>query len=237
MYVQSKVIILTSINYSDTDMIVKCFSKEKGKLTFMVKGVRKPGKRKNKKSYFQPLSILQAGFQYRENKQLQYFKELDIDEPLSTIHQDIKKSTVVLFLSEVIGNAIQEEEVNDQLFFYLENAIFWLDTHQQTQNFHIAFLIGFSKYLGIYPELSHLQEHLDLTNNQLENNQLNDVDILKLAEIIKGNIDITNSHNININRKERLNVLELLLLYYRQMLPGFKFPKSFAVVKDIFLNY
>ena len=234
MYVHSKIIILSYINFSDTDIILKCFSKEKGKLTFMVKGVRKSGKKKNSISYFQPLTILQAGFLYRENKQLLFFKDLDIEEPLNSIHQDIKKSTVVMFLSEIIESAVQEEEVNQQLFSYLENAIHWLDTHQQTQNFHIAFLIRFSKYLGIYPELNQLKEQIDVNNNQFENNKLNDKDLSKLGELIKRDIDITNSHTIKITKQERLNILELLLLYYRKMLPGFRFPNSFAVVKDIF---
>ena len=234
MYVHSKIIILSYINFSDADIIVKCFSKEKGKLTFMVKGIRKSGKKKNSISYFQPLNILQAGFLYRENKQLLFFKDLDIEEPLSSIHQDIKKSTVVMFLSEVIESAIQEEEINEQLFSYLENAIHWLDTHQQTQNFHIAFLIKFSRYLGIYPELNQLKEQIDENNNQFENDKLSDKNLLKLSELIKRNMDITNCHNIRITKQERLIILEFLLLYYRKMLPGFRFPKSFAVVKDIF---
>ena len=234
MYVHSKIIILSYINYSDADIIVKCFSKEKGKLTFMVKGIRKSGKKKNSISYFQPLTILQAGFQYRENKQLLFFKDLDIDEPLSSIHQDIKKSTVVMFLSEVIESAIQEEEINEQLFSYLDSAIHWLDAHQQTQNFHIAFLIRFSRYLGIYPELNQLKEDFELNKNQYENNLVTDKNLMKLAELIRLNIDITNSHQVNITKHERLELLELLLVYYRKMLPGFRFPNSFAVVKDIF---
>jgi DNA repair protein RecO (recombination protein O) len=234
MYVQSKIIILSYINFSEADIIVKCFSKEKGKLTFMVKGVRKAGKKKNSISYFQPLNVLQAGFLYRENKQLLFFKDLDIEEPLSSIYEDIKKSTVVMFLSEVIESAIQEEEINEQLFSYLENAIHWLDTHQQTQNFHIAFLLRFSRYLGIYPELNQLKELIDENNNQFENDKLTDKNLLKLSELIKRDIDITNCHNIKINKQERLNILEFLLLYYRKMLPGFRFPNSFAVVKDIF---
>ena len=234
MYVHSKIIILSFINFSDTDIIVKCFSKEKGKLTFMVKSIRKSGKKKNSLSYFQPLSILQAGFQYRENKQLLFFKDLDIEEPLSSIHQDIKKSTIVIFLSEVIESAIQEEEINEQLFSFLENAIHWLDTHQQNQNFHIAFLLRFSKYLGIYPELNQLKEDFELSNNQYESKLSTDKNLLMLAELIKQKIDITNSHHIKITKQERLDILELLLLYYRKMLPGFKFPKSFAVVRDVF---
>lgn len=234
MYVHSKIIILSFINYSESDIIVKCFSKEKGKLTFMVKSIRKSGKKKNSLSYFQPLSILQAGFQYRENKQFLFFKDLDIEEPLSNIHQDIKKSSIVLFLSEIIESAIQEEEINEQLFSFLENAIHWLETHQQTQNFHIAFLIRFSRYLGIYPEINQLKEDFELSNDQYHSKLSINKNLIRLAELIKHDIDITNSHQVNITKQERLNILELLLLYYRKALPGFKFPNSFAVVRDIF---
>lgn len=233
MYTRSKIIILSTIKYADADLIVKCFSKELGKLSFLVKGARRSGKKKTGMSYFLPFNILWATFQYRENKNLLYFKEINIDLPLTHIHQDIRKSSIVFLLTEVVENAIQEEEVNENMFSYLENAIYWLDTHESTQNFHIAFLVGFSRYLGIYPELYHLNENIekDTFDAQLKFDPKN---IDRLEQVLNQGIDITTSHQFKLDKKEKLGILNILMLYYRTMIPDFNVPRSYAVVKDIF---
>lgn len=233
MYARSKIIILSTIKYADADLIVKCFSKELGKLSFLVKGARRSGKKKTGMSYFLPFNILWATFQYRENKNLLYFKELNIDLPLTHIHQDVRKSSIVFLLTEIVESAVQEEEVNENMFSYIENAIYWLDTHESTQNFHIAFLVGFSRYLGIYPELYHLNENIkeDLLEPQLKFDTRN---IDKLEQLLDQGIDITTSHKFKLDKREKLEILNILILYYRNMLPEFKIPRSYAVVKDIF---
>lgn len=233
MYTRSKIIILSTIKYADADLIVKCFSKELGKLSFLVKGARRSGKKKTGMSYFLPFNILWATFQYRENKNLLYFKEINIDLPLTHIHQDIRKSSIVFLLTEVVENAIQEEEVNENMFSYLENAIYWLDTHESTQNFHIAFLVGFSRYLGIYPELYHLNENVKEDRNEPQLN-FDTRNIQRLEGLLKEGVDITNSHNFKLDKREKLEILNILMLYYRNILPDFKVPRSYAVVKDIF---
>lgn len=233
MHTQSKIIILSTIKYADSDLIVKCLSEKLGKLTFMVKGARKSGKKKNQMSYFLPFNVLWATFQYRENKNLLYFKELNIDYPLSNIHQDINKSSVVLLLTEIVENAIQEEEINESLYSYLENAIYWLDTHDKTQNFHIAFLIGFSKFLGIYPELYHINDSIDQSIYD-KNLRVSHQSVTKLDQLLKDEIIITNCHLFKLTKKERLEILNALIVYYRYMIPNFKTPNSYAVVKDLF---
>ena len=232
MYTQSKIIVLSTIKYADADLIVKCLSEKKGKLSFLVKGARKGGKNKTRMAYFQPFNILQATFQYRENKNLLYFKELNIDQPLANIHQDIKRSSIVLLLTEIVEKAIQEEEVNEDMFAYIENAICWLDSNSENQNFHIAFLIGLTRYLGIYPDSSQINDIVvgdGHANLKVRNNSL-----VKLEELLKSHISLTNAHQFKLAKNEKLEILNALILYYRNMIPGFKIPQSYAVVKDVF---
>ena len=232
MYTRSKIIILSTIKYADSDLIVKCISRKMGKLSFLVKGVRKSGKKRNNISYFLPLNVLWATFQYRENKNLLYFKELNIDQPLSNIHQDVKRSSIVLLLAEIIEKAVQEEEVNENMFNYLENSIYWLDTHEKNQNFHIAFLIGFSRFLGIYPEIYHLND--SIKNNYNIDLNVSDGSLVKLHQLLKDEIDITNSHQYKLRKAEKIEILNAMILYYRNMIPNFDIPRSYTVVKDIF---
>ena len=58
----SKAIVLKTIKYGDTSLIIHVFTKEHGKIAFIVKGARKV-KTKIKANIIQPLSILEI--QYR----------------------------------------------------------------------------------------------------------------------------------------------------------------------------
>ena len=64
-------------------------------------------------------------------------KELKIAHPLHSIHSDIFKSTMVMFLSEVLHFSIHEEEKNEPFFEFIETRLHWLDHNDKFNNFHL----------------------------------------------------------------------------------------------------
>ena len=56
MTVHTPAIVLKSFPYGETSIISKCFTKEKGKVSFIVRGAR--SKKSSKFSHFQPLSYI-----------------------------------------------------------------------------------------------------------------------------------------------------------------------------------
>ena len=42
----------------------------------------------------------------------------------------------------------------EDLFKYLETALQWLDTHNETSNFHLILMLEITKFLGFYPDTS-----------------------------------------------------------------------------------
>lgn len=86
-----------------------------------------------------------------------------------SIHTSVVKQSIVLFLSEILTSAIQEEENNTLLYEYLERSLIWFDSHEQISNFHLLFLLNLTKFLGFYPDVSqsnkngfHLREGFSL---------------------------------------------------------------------------
>jgi DNA repair protein RecO (recombination protein O) len=53
-----------------------------------------------------------------------------------------------------LHHSIHEEEKNEALFTFLETALIWLDTHNDTANFHLILLLEITKYFGFYPDIS-----------------------------------------------------------------------------------
>ena len=68
------------------------------------------------------------------------------------MNTNIVKSTILIFLSEVLHHSIREEEKNELLFDFLESALIWLDNHDEIANFHLILLLEVTKFLGFYPD-------------------------------------------------------------------------------------
>src|SRR5699024_5788730 len=127
MYVPTKAIVLRSIRYSEADLIAKCYTASDGLKSYMLRGVLKSKKGKLKASMFQPFSQLELVARHKNKGTLEYIKEAKITNINLGIRQHVQKSSIAIFLAEVIQNAIQEEEQNTSLFNFLEHSIEWLE--------------------------------------------------------------------------------------------------------------
>ena len=56
--ITTKAIVLSSLKYSDTSLIVKCYTEQEGIKSYIIKGVLKAKKGGIKVAYFQPLTQL-----------------------------------------------------------------------------------------------------------------------------------------------------------------------------------
>ena len=154
MIISTKAVILSKLKYKDHDLIVRAYTASNGVVSFLVKGAFSSKKTKIKPAYFQPLSLLQLEIDYKNNRDLHYIKNLCLQQPYSTLHTDILKSTVVMFLAEILTMVLKEEAPNEGLYNYIETALLWFDTVDCNSIFHHQFLMGLTKYVGVSPELS-----------------------------------------------------------------------------------
>src|SRR5690606_19559514 len=74
--------------------------------------------------------------------------------PYHTVNSDITKTTLAIFLSEILHHSIKEEEKNQSLYSFLETALLWLDTHNEVANFHLILMMEITKFLGFFPDSS-----------------------------------------------------------------------------------
>ena len=132
-------LVLSSIKYGDSSLIVRILTRETGLKSYLVKGVLKSKRGKLKAAYFQPLAQLELVVSHRAKANLHYIREAKIDYTYTSLPTDWTKQAIVLFLAEVITKVIREEEQNTPLFDYLQAALQWLDTHDQVAYFHLVF--------------------------------------------------------------------------------------------------
>ncbi len=236
--VSTKAIVLNAIKYSDSSLIVKCFTEKDGLKTYLIRGVLKSKKGALRAAYFQPLTQLQIIANHNNKGNLNSIKEVQVAHQYTHIYTDVIKQTIVLFLSEVLSNCIKEEEENNTLYQYLEAAFIWLDTHSSISNFHLLFLVNLSRFLGFYPDIS--EKHKNNFNllegrftDQIHQKEIISNNKLTLFKRLLG-IHFDAIENVSFNKKERQVVLQIILQYFGLHLVGFKQPKSLPILETIF---
>jgi DNA repair protein RecO (recombination protein O) len=236
--VSTKAIVLSSLKYSDSSLIVKCYTEEEGVKSYIIRGILKAKKGKIKVGYFQPLTQLQIAASHNNKGNLNTLKEVQVSYPFKTIYKDIVKQSVVLFLSEILSHSILEEEKNKDLFKYLETAFVWLDVHNKISNFHLLFLFNLTRFLGFYPDLSEnemlgfdLQEG-SFSNNILAKNVISGNNFYQFKKLLGINFD--SIEKVSFSKQERQTVLKIIIRYFELHLDGFKNPKSLQILEAVF---
>ncbi|MCL4145331.1 UNVERIFIED_CONTAM: hypothetical protein GTU68_033874 [Idotea baltica] len=240
MISKTNAIVLSKIRYSDNDLIVKCYTEQLGVVSFLLKGILKSKKGKLKTAYFQILSQLQLEINYQDNRTLQYIKEVKPQVIYSSLHTTIYKSTIVMFLAEVLSNSLQEEEKNELLYTYLETTFQWLDVQKEYSNFHLLFLLKLTRHLGFYPETNTINKpFFNLKGGGFEEQpsdlySISGENLTLLKQLLGTTFDALSL--IKINSRQRQSFLSMLLLYFELHLGSFKKPKSLEVFNQVFNN-
>ncbi|WP_033959777.1 DNA repair protein RecO [Psychroserpens jangbogonensis] len=235
---KNKAIVISKIRYRDNDLIAKCFTKQKGLVSYLIRGALKNNKGKSKAVYFQLLSQLQIEENFKANQSLQYIKEVKIDYIYRSVHTNVFKSSIAMFLAEILSTVLIEEEQNLQLYEYLEVTFKWLDYQDEFSNFHLLFLLNLTQYLGFYPENTNSDAlYFNLSNGLFENQKSNVYSVsgenLMLLKRLLG-IKFDELKTIKISSKQRQSFLTMLLLYFELHLGSFKKPKSLQVFNQVF---
>ena len=236
--VATKAIVLSAIKYGDTSLIVRCFTIKEGLKSYLIKGVLKSKKGKIKAAYFQPLTQLYIEANHNNKGALNSIKEVHVAIPYQSIYTSVFKQTIVLFLSEILSKSIQEEEENKQLFQYLETAFTWLDTHDEIANFHLLFLLNLTRYLGFYPDITESEkEGFNLIEGSFtwpssKKEVISGSELLQFKKLLGINFDSINK--VFFSKSERLQVLRIIIRYFKLHLDGFKDPKSLVVLETVF---
>jgi DNA repair protein RecO (recombination protein O) len=238
MLVKTNAIVLSKLKYRDNDLIVKCYTKQRGIVSYLVRGVLKSQKGSSKMVYFQPLSLVLIEEFYKESRSLQNIKEIKLDCLYQTLHTNILKSAIVMFLSEVLSSVLKEEEQNEQLFLYIENTLNCLDHETEFSNFHLLFLLNLTKYLGFCPDNRNTTNpYFNLSNGLFESKKDEFYSIsgenLTLLKLLLG-MDFDRLNTIKLNSKERQSFLNMLLLYFELHLGDFKKPNSLQIFNQVF---
>lgn len=213
-------IVFRFTKYAESSIIVTIFTHQFGLQTYIVNGVRsKSGK--GKIALYQPLTLLEMVVYHKENANILRLKEVRCFHPYITITSDFKKSTIALFLNEIINKAVKEQTHAHEISEFLFNSFITLDKQDSNiENFHLIFLMRLSKLLGFGPSQ---------TAEILTPFFSDDHEEIILHQLLKADFFTP----LLMNQIQRRNLLDLLLRFYTTHIDGFGEIKSMAVVREL----
>ena len=150
---KARAIVLNTLKYGESSMVAYLLTDTLGRQNYMVQGLGKGGPRKGGKgALFQPMFLLDIIGLESSKTQMDRIKEVALAKPLQSIPFDVRKSSVALFMSELLYKIVKEVEPQSPLFDYVWHSVEALDALEDgVYNFHLWFLVGLSKFLGFYP--------------------------------------------------------------------------------------
>jgi len=239
MLVTTKGIVLHSLKYSETSIIVRVFTQVRGLQSYLFKGIRSP-KSKTKAGLFQPLTLIEVVANMKETTSLHTSREVRLFQPYMSIPFDIRKSAVALFINELLYKSIKEEEANQDLFEFLWKSCLLLDSTESSLNcFPLVFTAELTHFLGIHPqdEFSERKPVFNLAESQFQS-IIPERDAYVLPEhgkpfhsLLKTSLE--NQSSLHLKAPARRYLLDALLMYYQIHIPGFKAMNSHHILHSV----
>jgi len=213
-------IVLHVTDYAETSLVAKIYTEDFGMQSYLINGVRKQ-KAKFKSNLFQPLSLVDLIAYHKAGQGLKRISEINPHPQFASIPYDIVKSSVAMFMNELIYRSIREEEKNQILFDFLHNSIQILDLRTlDCSTFHLYFMIQLTRYLGFFPNGNYYEDesifNLEEGNFQLgippHPNFLNNQLTKHFYHLMHCSFE--NYHLAEINHSQKKEFLSALISYF-----------------------
>jgi DNA repair protein RecO (recombination protein O) len=228
MLYKTKGIVLSSIKFKESSIIVKIYTEAFGIQSYIVNGVRTNKSKFNKIALFQPLTLLDMVVYHKPGTDtLQRLSEVKNSYPFKTLPFDMVKTSLALFMAELMGKCLREEEGNDRLFIFLEESVVGLDRAEAgLESYHLFFMARLAGYLGFG-----IDSPVEFLKGLREYRYPVAADSLSgpLSCLLKE--DVTGLRQSG--RAGRSELLSQLLYYYGVHLESFGEMRSLEVLRDV----
>lgn len=233
-------IVLHTVKYGESSVICYLFTDVGGRETYMVQGVRSARSKNNKAALFQPMFVVEFEGLASPKSKMHRMRECHSHFPLKNTPFDPRKSTISLFMAEVLYKLVRESEENLPLFDFICESVRFLDGMEDgVANFHLWFLVRLSGFLGFYPgneytegSLFNLRRGVFGTDAVMGEVTMSQRSSLLLAQLM--DVEVSELKNIKLARAERNEFMEAILSYFEYHLDSLNGTKSLSILRDVF---
>ena len=237
---RTKVIVLRTLRYSDSQIVVSLFSEHFGFFSSMIR-IARSSKSMGRNTLWQVLNILEVSIDYRPGKEFQKLSDVCIFTPWKDIPYHPQKAAVAIFLADFLTHSLKQEGENRSLFIFVENSLCWFDESSSSfSSFHLFFMLRLTRFIGILPGVAgytkeavyDLQSSCFTMVTPSHGQYLETADAVYLPLLLK--TEYSQMHHHKLTQKQRWHMLEVILRYYQMHVPGFGELKSLMTLRELF---
>ncbi len=242
MTYKTKGIVLRSIKFGETSLVVTIFTELFGVQTYMVNGVRTSKKSSAKANYFQPAAILDLIVYHSQNKPMQRIKEFNWAFLYHTVLTDVIKNSIAAYMMELLQKCLKQPEANADLFNFCEDALMQLDKCNKkiAANFLLFFTIHLAHFFGfrLIDNYSTKNIFLDLQEGVFLNHQpihphfIEGENAHLTAQFLKV-MQLDELEDFNLNQSIRRKLLLSYQNYYALHISDFGQMKTLMVLHEV----
>ena len=233
-------VVLHTLKYGDSSMVVYLLTDVGGRRSYMVQGVRSTRGRGSKLALFQPMFAVEFEGLESPRRQMDSFREIRSGAVLRSVPFGVRKSTIALFMAEVLYRLVRESEPNGPLFDFVWGSVGALDAMEEgVANFHLWFLANLSRFLGFYPGNAYtagaffdIREGLYTKTPPPHAGYMSGEHARTLDDFIR--CDVRCLGEIGLNRRQRVGFLDALLVYYGYHLDAIRAVQSVKILQEVF---
>jgi len=239
VYTATKAIVLGAVKYGEGSRVLRCYTDMYGLQSYMINSLKSKSA-VIKPSMILPLTQLEIIAGHKGKGTLERIKDARVSQGYEHIPYDAIKNGMALFLVEVLTKCLHEEQSNDDKFQFITDTCNLLDGIEKTPpHFHIAFLLGLSRFLGFYPDQNTLKGgiYFDLMHGvflaiqPLHPHYMDEESTAALKVMLGASLT---SVDVNVPKRTRKKLLAELLAYYKLHVDGFGNLKSVEILEEIF---
>jgi DNA repair protein RecO (recombination protein O) len=233
-------IVLRTMRYGENSMVVFLLTDALGRQNYMVQGVKGGKSRGNKAALFQPMFVLEYEGYESPKMQMHRMRDVRSAAPLCSLPFDVRKSTIALFMAEVLYRLVREAEPNSPLFGFVQDSVAALDAMQDgVANFHLWFLVMLSSHLGFYPGNEYvagswfdIKEGLFTPIMPSHRMMLERENAAVLAALMETRPEDLGA--LKLSRERRSAVLTAMLIYFGYHLDTINQVQSVQILREVF---
>lgn len=238
---KTRAVILRVVKYGETSVIVTAFTELFGLQSYLVNGVRTANARSSKASMLQPANILEVVVYHREQKNLQRISDMRYHYLYTSLHYDVVKNAVALYIVELLYRSITESESHQELFDFIAESLTTLDRLAiSAANMPLYFTLKVGRLMGFgfNGRYDKQTPFLDLREGYFiaaapEHLHYLQPEYSQLTSALLAAPSIEKIGEIKMNKDMRSQLLQAYLEYFRFHLPSFTALKSPRVLHEI----
>jgi DNA repair protein RecO (recombination protein O) len=240
---KTKAIILRSVAYGDTSLIVTALTEIFGIQSYLVKGVRKATKTQSAKAnFFQPAALLEMVVYHNPLKQLNFVKEFKWATLYQHIFSNVVKNAIALYTIELLQKCLKEPDDNPALFYFAEDVLLAIDEANTTvtANLPIYISLQLPNLLGvqIIDNYTDTNSILDLKDGCFYEHHPAHQYVVEMpySKMISDYIKAIHPNDLNdlqLNGNTRKIILDSLEIFYQLHITDFGKIKTLPILREI----